>query len=468
MKSVRYLLLILCLFFLASCKEEKPIDEEVEKNPEIVEEHIHDLIHHEALEPTCTESGHNEYDECRTCDYSTLTIIPPLGHSYDSGVVTKEASCTEEGIITYTCTRCGDTYTKPIEKLEHEYELVEVIEPTYEVEGKKIYRCKVCGDEYYEVIDKKEYLSLSDVTGKDQDITKWNISFAWLDAVINIRKVENVKIILDLFDFKFQESDEYMHFYNSEGKSERFSILDFNFEGEPGFYFFVYIDIGVVECSVAKDGVTKYYYSYNTFEDYSFIKEAFFHLEFMERNPNYEFNPCIELEEGKKYSYFEVISYVLSSPSILTLEDATLFDYGGNGLFKSEDIALMYEFLEGEYEIIFDDRYFDQFNESQKTIGLGFVFDYLTEWNPSFNLLFRSRYGFVKIIDENNFGNTLLLYINGAFRSITIKGCFTLSGLDSISETFNKLYVEECKEAEENGMLQSTYWTKKYNENHNN
>ena len=120
MKSVRYLLLFLSLFFLAGCKEEKPISEDTEKEPEIIEEHVHDLIHHEALEPTCTKSGHNEYDECRTCDYSTLTIIPPLGHSYDSGVVTKEASCTEEGIITYTCTRCGDTYTETIEKIEHE------------------------------------------------------------------------------------------------------------------------------------------------------------------------------------------------------------------------------------------------------------------------------------------------------------------------------------------------------------
>lgn len=36
-----------------------------------------------------------------------------LNHNYDDGVITKEATETEDGIKTFTCQNCGDTYTKP-------------------------------------------------------------------------------------------------------------------------------------------------------------------------------------------------------------------------------------------------------------------------------------------------------------------------------------------------------------------
>ena len=45
-------------------------------------------------------------------DFDADSYTP--AHTYDSGVVTKEASSTTDGIITYTCTVCGDTYTETI------------------------------------------------------------------------------------------------------------------------------------------------------------------------------------------------------------------------------------------------------------------------------------------------------------------------------------------------------------------
>ena len=36
-------------------------------------------------------------------------------HAYDKGTVTKEPTCTEEGVLTYTCRVCGETYTLGIE-----------------------------------------------------------------------------------------------------------------------------------------------------------------------------------------------------------------------------------------------------------------------------------------------------------------------------------------------------------------
>ena len=45
-------------------------------------------------------------------------MIASPGHVWDEGKVTKEPTETEEGIRTYTCTVCGDTYTEAIDKLE--------------------------------------------------------------------------------------------------------------------------------------------------------------------------------------------------------------------------------------------------------------------------------------------------------------------------------------------------------------
>lgn len=74
-----------------------------------------------------------------------------LGHDYDKDndgindyVVTKEATCTEAGIKTYTCLNgCGDTYTEVIKALGHELakEWTITLEPTCNAEGTKIKKC---------------------------------------------------------------------------------------------------------------------------------------------------------------------------------------------------------------------------------------------------------------------------------------------------------------------------------------
>ena len=65
-------------------------------------------------EPTCTEAGvgHRECATCHVVVESGITV-EALGHDY-KGVVTKEPTTSEEGEMTYTCSRCGDSYTEPI------------------------------------------------------------------------------------------------------------------------------------------------------------------------------------------------------------------------------------------------------------------------------------------------------------------------------------------------------------------
>ena len=73
-----------------------------------------------AKEATCTEDGYTGDEVCTICGetINTGTTIAAKNHSWDNGVVTKEATETEEGVKTYTCTVCGATKTESIPKLE--------------------------------------------------------------------------------------------------------------------------------------------------------------------------------------------------------------------------------------------------------------------------------------------------------------------------------------------------------------
>ena len=82
----------------------------------------HKLVHHDAKAPTCTEIGWEEYDTCSRCDYTTYQEIPALKHKlvhHDA----KAPTCTETGWEEYdTCSRCD--YTTKVELLALKHDLV--------------------------------------------------------------------------------------------------------------------------------------------------------------------------------------------------------------------------------------------------------------------------------------------------------------------------------------------------------
>ncbi|MBR4036635.1 MAG: hypothetical protein IKJ05_07915, partial [Oscillospiraceae bacterium] len=102
-----------------------------------------------AKDATCTEDGFEAYVYCSVCDklLSDKVVIPATGHSYDNGVDTTKPTCTTEGVKTFTCATCGNTYTEPVAALGHKYSSV-VTKPTCENEGYTTYTCTVCGDSY--------------------------------------------------------------------------------------------------------------------------------------------------------------------------------------------------------------------------------------------------------------------------------------------------------------------------------
>lgn len=62
-----------------------------------------------AKKATCTEDGYTGDTYCKDCGakLESGTVINKLGHTWDNGVITKEATETEEGVKTYTCKTCG-------------------------------------------------------------------------------------------------------------------------------------------------------------------------------------------------------------------------------------------------------------------------------------------------------------------------------------------------------------------------
>lgn len=126
----------------------------------------HDSIFYGAKEATCTEHGWDAYEVCQRCAKNTYKVIPALGHSYDNGVctrchiyepsephtcvwdageVTTPATCTSNGITTYTCTICEDKKTESIAAPGHDSVQYAAQAPTCEVGGWEAYEvCKKC------------------------------------------------------------------------------------------------------------------------------------------------------------------------------------------------------------------------------------------------------------------------------------------------------------------------------------
>ena len=155
------------------------------------------------VEPTCTADGYTEH-KCKDCGRVVRSdVTKALGHDYDSKITTK-ASCTEDGVLTYICTRCDESYTEKIPATGHKYNDVvteascdkggytlhtcancgdsykdNFIAPTghkytkttvkqasCETDGVNVYTCDTCGDSYSEVIEAKGHVYASEVTKK--------------------------------------------------------------------------------------------------------------------------------------------------------------------------------------------------------------------------------------------------------------------------------------------------------------
>ena len=148
-------------------------------NIESVKIHAHNYKRGTIKKATCTESGIYSYF-CAECYRSYKEYVPSTEHAYqwisnNDGTMsytcencgdiketkncnyelinTINATCTEDGYYEYKCKDCNDIKKETIQKLNHEYEIIN------ETNTEIIYTCKNCGDSYSE---QKEILNEND------------------------------------------------------------------------------------------------------------------------------------------------------------------------------------------------------------------------------------------------------------------------------------------------------------------
>jgi len=107
----------------------------------------HKAVKDAAVAATCETAGKTEGSHCSVCNtvIKAQTTVAALGHNWDSGKVTKAATCTATGTKTYTCSRCKKTRTETIAATGHKEVKDAAVAATCETTGKtEGSHCSVC------------------------------------------------------------------------------------------------------------------------------------------------------------------------------------------------------------------------------------------------------------------------------------------------------------------------------------
>lgn len=128
------------------------------------------------MQPSCLQEG----SAMHTVDFintifqqqtKTVVIASFGGHRWGAGVQKHAPSCTATGSTEYTCLKCGQTKTEPIEMLPHTFSEWQIEQaPTTTEDGLNVRSCTVCGFTETEVVPK-----LSEEPG--EEITEQIIDF---------------------------------------------------------------------------------------------------------------------------------------------------------------------------------------------------------------------------------------------------------------------------------------------------
>ena len=132
----------------------------------------HTEVVDEAVAATCTTDGKTEGKHCSVCNEVIVAqeTVPATGHAYDDdkdatcnncgevrdvscahvwdeGVITTEATCTIDGVKTFTCSECGATKTEAIPATGHTEVVDEAVAATCTTDGKTEGKhCSVCNE----------------------------------------------------------------------------------------------------------------------------------------------------------------------------------------------------------------------------------------------------------------------------------------------------------------------------------
>ena len=126
--------------------------------------HTHRYKITDVLEATCTEDGINTFT-CTDCMYTYNDTVPATGHyftdrglcakcgqfcrhDWDKGVVERQPTCTEYGEIVYTCKSCGETHYDVSLHNEGYSHPVAIRKEACVEPGEYYYVCRDCGEKF--------------------------------------------------------------------------------------------------------------------------------------------------------------------------------------------------------------------------------------------------------------------------------------------------------------------------------
>ena len=119
----------------------------------------HDLVYYKAKDPTCTEPGCDAYETCSRCDYTTYVERPALKHDLRQRVI-KAPTCTQMGWAYETCSRCDYFATPLLPALNHDLEQHAAKAPT----------CTEIGWDAYEACSRCDYTTYAELPALNHDL----------------------------------------------------------------------------------------------------------------------------------------------------------------------------------------------------------------------------------------------------------------------------------------------------------
>ena len=177
------------------CHEKEPDTEKphswvvVKKNPNAEGSYAEDSTTHEVQCSVCGALKNEDHkgDDITTAwkhdkdhhwnVYGCGTIMNKESHTWDTGKVTKAATCTEKGETTYTCSKCGETKTEDTQMLPHTTVKTEAKAATCTEDGNaEYYVCSRCNGVF------KDALGETATTVKNETLTALGHDFggAWI------------------------------------------------------------------------------------------------------------------------------------------------------------------------------------------------------------------------------------------------------------------------------------------------
>ena len=162
----------------------------------------HDLVHHDAKAPTCTETGWDEYDTCQRegCTYTTKVELPALNHDlvhHDA----KAPTCTEIGWSEYdACQREGCTYTTKVELPALNHDLVH--------HDAKAPTCTEIGWGEYDTCSRCDYNTYQEIPVLGHDYTEQVVKPTCKEGGYTLHTCKNCKD-----SYKDHQTEKLLHWY---------------------------------------------------------------------------------------------------------------------------------------------------------------------------------------------------------------------------------------------------------------